>query len=167
MPGGNCCLPQCTVSVNKKHQGKSLFQIPARKNEFYTNWRNNLINIVRKYRVIDQKFIENAAAGKVHICEDHFMEEDIVLTSKCLYYFIYIIKMLPFVDKLLLFSTTKIVYLLDKWHDLCENLKTLFCFQLWIYEGHFSMCALVSTQVFPYFYWLFIFFRKRKENSAR
>lgn len=100
MPGGNCCLPQCTVSVNKKHQGKSLFQIPARKNEFYTNWRNNLINIVRKYRVIDQKFIENAAAGKVHICEDHFMEEDIVLTSKCLYYFIYIIKMLPFVDKL-------------------------------------------------------------------
>ena len=53
MPGGNCCLPQCTVSRTDRHTGIALFKIPTRKDDFYTAWRNKLVAVIRKYRVIE------------------------------------------------------------------------------------------------------------------
>ena len=36
MPGANCAFPGCHVARTKKYKGISIFQIPTRKDEFYS-----------------------------------------------------------------------------------------------------------------------------------
>ena len=82
MPGRNCAFPQCTVSFTKKHEGISLFQIPTRKDEFYTNWRNNIVQVLDRFRKVDKSLSERISAGNVYICERHFTADDIEYTSE-------------------------------------------------------------------------------------
>ena len=39
MPGANCAFPGCHVARTKKYKGISIFQIPTRKDKFYSEWR--------------------------------------------------------------------------------------------------------------------------------
>ena len=86
MAGRNCAFPQCTNSdykpkrLVKEHY--QLFAIPARKDPFYTQWRNELTNVLGRYRQLDTHLKDRILAGKVCICEQHFAKEDIELTSK-------------------------------------------------------------------------------------
>ena len=86
MPGKNCAFPQCSVSQAPKFGGLKLFQIPTRKNEFYSIWRKKLVESISKFRAVDGAFRERVLVGKVYICERHFSEEDFEFTSKLFYF---------------------------------------------------------------------------------
>ena len=58
MPGANCAFPDCTVSRTAKHKGIGIFQIPARKDEFYIKWRKDLVDTLSTFRVIDKTLKE-------------------------------------------------------------------------------------------------------------
>ena len=83
MPGRNYAFPQCTSSDYKpKHGQIKHFQIPIRKDEFYTNWGNALTNVFGKYRPLNSELRSRILKGNVCICERHFAPEDLELTSK-------------------------------------------------------------------------------------
>ena len=90
MPGGNCAFPKCTVSRTQNHQGTGIFKIPMRNNEFYTNWRKEIVGVLARYRVMDKTLRERVQEGKISICERHFKQEDIEYTSNVFfsYYFL-------------------------------------------------------------------------------
>ena len=52
MPGANCAFPECTVSRTAKYQGIGIFQIPMRDDDFYVSWRNNIVAVLGRYRVV-------------------------------------------------------------------------------------------------------------------
>jgi len=72
MPGKNCCFPQCTVSQTQRHAGIKLFKVTTRKDEFHSNWRKKVINIISRYRVLDKIFYDRLENGRVFICEKHY-----------------------------------------------------------------------------------------------
>ena len=81
MLGGNsCAFPQCTVSQAKKYQGISLFKLPQR--ECDTNWKKDIVTVLKKFRVVDKSLKDRIEKGKVFICERHFEVSDIEYTSK-------------------------------------------------------------------------------------
>lgn len=82
MPGRNCCMPQCTVSQTSKHLGMKLYQITTRKDEFYSNWKKDILTVVSRYRVIDKIFKARIENGRAFICENHYAEADFEVTSE-------------------------------------------------------------------------------------
>lgn len=57
----------------------SCFQIPTRKCD--TDWRNDIVKVLGKYREVDMSLRERIANGNVYICERHFKPDDIELTK--------------------------------------------------------------------------------------
>ena len=53
MPGENCSIYSCTVSRRSKYKGIALFKVPSGDTEFDNRWRDQLVNIIIKYREID------------------------------------------------------------------------------------------------------------------
>ena len=80
MPGENCCMPQCSTS--RREKGVGIFQLPGRKDDFYAKWRNDILNIIKKYRVEDKHFKQLLDSKSVYICEKHFLPDEIELTSE-------------------------------------------------------------------------------------
>ena len=75
----NCAIPGCFVSKTPKYVGKSLFKITQRQNEFYSEWRKKVVDIVSKYRDMTPTFKKEVldCTRELHICEDHYKTEDI------------------------------------------------------------------------------------------
>lgn len=82
MPGANCSIPGCTVSRTEKHKGIGIFKVTTRTDEFYSTWRKNILDVIRRYRVEDKGFKKQIDSGNVFVCERHFPPEDIEFTSK-------------------------------------------------------------------------------------
>ena len=95
MPGANCVFPGCTVSRTDKHKDIGIFKVPTRKDEFHSDWRKNLINVITRYRENDTALKDQITAGNVYICERHFSSGDIELTSEllsfCIFFFFFAI----------------------------------------------------------------------------
>jgi len=85
MPGRNSCMPQCTVSETSKHEGIKLYQLTTRQDDFYSNWRKEVLAIVGRYRVIDKIFKARIANGRAFICEKHYAGADFEFTSEYSY----------------------------------------------------------------------------------
>ena len=85
MPGRNCFFPNCTVSRTAKHENVGIFKIPMRNDDFHTEWRTNMINVMSRYREFGKDLKARAAAGRLFVCEKHFALEDIEFTSKICY----------------------------------------------------------------------------------
>ena len=89
MPGANCCFPQCGSSRRKRglpdeemeDSNIGIFKITNRKGEFFSSWRKQVLDIVRKYRVFDEEFQQQLDNGTVAICDKHYKKEDIELTK--------------------------------------------------------------------------------------
>ena len=77
MPGANCAFPECTVSRTAKYQDIGIFQIPMRDDDFLVSWRNNIVAVLGRYRVVRERIL----TGKIYVCERHFKTEDIEFTS--------------------------------------------------------------------------------------
>ena len=84
MPGANCAFPGCNVSRYKLHEGTTIFSITKRKNEFYKEWRNEILRVLLKYWDIDLVLEEKLQNGDAYffICEKIFASDDVEYTSK-------------------------------------------------------------------------------------
>ena len=72
MPGANCSIAVCITS--RKHKEISIFKIPKAKSGVPENmkWREDLINVITRDRVIDSDFKRQINENRLHICEKHF-----------------------------------------------------------------------------------------------
>ena len=79
-----CAVPGCFVSRTPKYEGQSLFKIPQRKNAFYSEWRKKLVDVLSIYREMNATFKKEVLYCKreLFICENHFNEEDMILTPE-------------------------------------------------------------------------------------
>ena len=75
MPGDNRAFNQSGTSRRKK--GIGLFKLPTGKDEESKVWRRDFLNVLTKYRVQDEGFKRQLAAGSLHVCERHFLPEEI------------------------------------------------------------------------------------------
>ena len=86
MSGRNCCFNQCTQSDYKPKlkvkEDWKLYTVTTRKDSFNTEWRNELVNIIKKYRELDKTFYERLSKGKIWICGKHFSEDALEINSK-------------------------------------------------------------------------------------
>lgn len=81
MPGANCAFPQCGTSRRQKYEGVAIFRVTQRKSEFYSRWRENVINIIKKYRDVDEAFAKQIDSWHISTCEAHYAREDIEFTG--------------------------------------------------------------------------------------
>ena len=83
MPGKNCCLPGCCVSETPKYDGIKLYRITTRKDSFYSKWREDILAVVKRYRVFDGVFLRRIQNGRAFICDRHYnKEKDFEKTSE-------------------------------------------------------------------------------------
>ena len=82
MPGANCVFPQCGTNRREKYDGIGIFRISQRKSPFYSAWREDVISIIKKYRVVDENLKRQIEFWNISICEKHYIQEDIEFTSK-------------------------------------------------------------------------------------
>lgn len=82
MPGKNCCIPGCTVSETEKHKGIKLYTITTRNNQFYSKWRDDILAVVKRYRVFDAVFLRRIKNGRAFLCDLHYKPEDYETLSK-------------------------------------------------------------------------------------
>ena len=76
MPGANCSIFGCSVS--RRTSGIAIFKIPGGNDEFSSSWREKLVNIITKDRVIDKGLRNQIDKRKLHICEMHYTEDQIL-----------------------------------------------------------------------------------------
>ena len=94
MPGANCLFPGCTNSRYKKkeetpEEGTTsvtepvrFFKIQTRKGQFYQNWRNEVLAIVKRYREdLDPQFYAQIYKSGKFICNRHYSPEDTEMTD--------------------------------------------------------------------------------------
>ena len=81
MPGNNCSIYGCNSSG--RHKGISVFKIPSGNDSKVIKWRAELVNIVTKYRVVDELLRERIASNRIYICEKHFSQDQM---WKCKYF---------------------------------------------------------------------------------
>lgn len=93
MPGANCSIYNCSTS--RRHSGLGIFKLPAPKDEFNKKWREQLLNIVIRDRVVDAVLQKQIDKDSVHICERHFSPDQLYickLTSKLYFFFVLLFK---------------------------------------------------------------------------
>ena len=75
MPGDNCSIYGCSVSRRSQYKGIPLFKVPSGEGEFETSWRQKLIAVITKDRVIDGPLKARINNKKLFICQRHFAED--------------------------------------------------------------------------------------------
>ena len=55
-----------------------MFKLPSRKID--SDWKKNLVDIIKKYRVVDSEFQKRIDQSKVWICGKHFKDSDFEFT---------------------------------------------------------------------------------------
>lgn len=78
MPGDNCSIYGCTVSRRSNHKGVAIFKVPSGDTEFEKNWREKLVSIITRDRVIDAALRQRIDARKLYICQHHYREDQIL-----------------------------------------------------------------------------------------
>ena len=80
-PGGNCAIYGCSSS--RTTAVVSLFKVPFSKEDPYMiNWRNKIVDIITRDRIIDSNLRSQIQNCRLHICELHYQEEKL-LRRKC------------------------------------------------------------------------------------
>ena len=76
--GDNCWVPECGSS--RRIEGLYLFKMPCTPRTEGVEWRNSLIAVIKKHRVVDTKLKERIATGKIFTCEKHFKPDEVEFT---------------------------------------------------------------------------------------
>lgn len=84
MPGANCSIFGCSTS--RRTTGISIFCIPQGNDEYNTSWRQKLIAVITKDRVVDNKLRTQIEKRNLHVCEKHFQQSQLI-QRRC--YFMY------------------------------------------------------------------------------
>lgn len=75
MPGDNCSVVGCGSC--RRSKGIGIWKLPAARNAEYRKWRQDWLNELTKYRVVDKDFQRQIENDKVFTCERHFHPQDI------------------------------------------------------------------------------------------
>ena len=75
MTGSNCSIVGCNIS--RRHKGVSIMRIPSGKKYGEEQWRKDMLSIITKDRVIDERFQKMIDKNNVFVCEKHFKKEDL------------------------------------------------------------------------------------------
>ena len=78
MPGSNCAIPGCGTTRRSKFSGISLFGLPPNNSEDSEKmkWREELLSIITKYRVVDEGLKKQICNNTLKICEKHFNDDE-------------------------------------------------------------------------------------------
>ena len=76
MPGENCSIFNCHSS--RAAPGISFFRVPTKDDEYSTNWRNNIIAVITRDRVIDGNLKRQIKSRTFHTCELHYPQEKMI-----------------------------------------------------------------------------------------
>ena len=63
--------------INARTKGIGLFKLPTATEDASRKWRQDFLNILTKYGVDDKNFKRQLAADSLHVCEKHFLPEEI------------------------------------------------------------------------------------------
>ena len=78
----NCVFYGCFSNRNtKKYDDIGLFKLPGRTTEFYAGWKDKIVEVIKRYRVIDDSLALRIQKGNVWTCERHYKPEEIERTS--------------------------------------------------------------------------------------
>ena len=72
MPGDNCSIFGCPVSRSSKYKGIGIYKVPSGDSDFEKTWREKLIAIIVRDRVVDATLKERIAKKKLFICQKHY-----------------------------------------------------------------------------------------------
>ena len=76
MPGGNCAIYGCNTS--RIHVGISLHKVPQKDDDYSSNWRRKLVDIIVKDRELDASLKKQIEKKNLYICELHFTEDQLI-----------------------------------------------------------------------------------------
>ena len=76
MVGCNCSIYGCNTS--RRHVGLAIFKIPKPSNAFNTEWRENVLKVVLKDRVLDSQLKKQVMTSNVYVSEKHYLGEEMI-----------------------------------------------------------------------------------------
>ena len=76
MGGENCWIPGCSTS--RRTKGIYFHKLPCHPADI--EWRKKLENMIRKFRVMDDKLTKRIENGEIYTCYKHFKDSDFYLT---------------------------------------------------------------------------------------
>ena len=74
MPGENCCIVGCGTSRREKNVG--IWKLPTPSTPARAKWREELLRIITRDRVVDDDFKRLRDKDRLHICQKHFADKD-------------------------------------------------------------------------------------------
>ena len=79
----NLRMPRENCSIFNRHSfraapGISLFRLPRKDDEYSANWRNNIVAIITRDRVIDGNLKRAIKNQTLHTCELHYPQEKMI-----------------------------------------------------------------------------------------
>ena len=83
MVGCNCSIYGCTESRNKT-KIFGFFKIPSKDDDYSKEWREKLIDIITRDRVVDSQLKQQIQKKNLFICERHYREDQI---NRCKFIF--------------------------------------------------------------------------------
>ena len=83
MPGENCAIFGCGTCRNQSIYG--IFKIPSPKDDFNKKWREEMLSLITRDRIVDAKFKLQIEKNRVFICEKHFAADQLYY-CKCSYH---------------------------------------------------------------------------------
>ena len=78
MPEKKCVFPQCGEA--RYSVGAAILKLRSQKAD--VTWKKEIIQIIKKYNVVDKNLRERLELGNAFICELHYKKCDIAFTSK-------------------------------------------------------------------------------------
>ena len=76
MPGANCSIYGCGTS--RRNKETPIFKVTNRKDEFSLNWRQKLVDVVAKDRVVDVSLRKQINNNNLYICGKHFSANQLI-----------------------------------------------------------------------------------------
>ena len=76
MPGANCSIYGCSSS--RRNKGIAIFKVPQGDDEYNSNWRKKIINVVIKDRQLDSSLKAQISNKSIYICEKHYPEDQLI-----------------------------------------------------------------------------------------
>lgn len=76
MPGSNCAIFGCHNSGANK--GISFFKIPTKDDDYSTEWRNKIVNIITRDRIIDKNLRKQIDNRTLSVCEIHYPPDKVL-----------------------------------------------------------------------------------------
>ena len=80
MPGANCAIFGCPIS--RKH-GLAIFKVTSKDDKWSTEWRNKIIDVITRDRVVDESLKEQIAKKNLYVCEKHYPEDKLLRRKYC------------------------------------------------------------------------------------